>query len=157
MSAIDKVLNSHHYLKLDPFVWEQAMSELAALRGCATVCHTPNDVCDGDVYDSIENVVAAYGIEALEWCKPDQDTKECLSNYYRMETDLMKIKAELAASVEVAVLAEREACAKLCEELEMKWWGEYKNPGPNRADPYFDAKSDGACEAAAAIRARGDA
>lgn len=48
--------------------------------------------------------------------------------------------------------AEREACAKVCEEIEMNMWEEYKID----RNPHFSSGSDGATVCAAAIRARSE-
>lgn len=53
---------------------------------------------------------------------------------------------------ELIAAAEREECAKVCEELEVKMWAEYKT-GYAKHD---EGRSDGATECAAAIRARGN-
>lgn len=47
-----------------------------------------------------------------------------------------------------AVLAERERCAKVCEEIETASWKEWKAT----YNTYHDGRSDGAGECAAAIR-----
>lgn len=56
---------------------------------------------------------------------------------------------------EAAVKAEMEACAKLCDDLEVDFWKLYKSRhevGSGRE--HTEGKSDGATECAAAIRAR---
>jgi hypothetical protein len=64
--------------------------------------------------------------------------------------------------VQKAVLAEREACAKVCEDIGEDLWALYKGRAPytgkeeGRADMHVQGKSDGADECAAAIRARGN-
>ena len=58
-----------------------------------------------------------------------------------------------AALVDAAARAEEnEACAKVCEEIEMNMWEEYKID----RNPHFSSGSDGATVCATAIRARGD-
>ena len=58
--------------------------------------------------------------------------------------------------------AEREQCAKVCEEIEQDRWNLYKGRPPytgsesGRADPHEQGVSMGAGECAAAIRARGE-
>jgi hypothetical protein len=52
-----------------------------------------------------------------------------------------------------AVLAERERCAKLCDEYEAKKYAAYKHGNsPERASDYVQGLSDGAGDCAAAIR-----
>lgn len=59
-------------------------------------------------------------------------------------------------------VAEREACAKLCDEIEDDHWNlykgrpPYKGSEPGRADPHEQGVSMGAGECAAAIRKRGN-
>jgi hypothetical protein len=58
------------------------------------------------------------------------------------------------------ILGEREACAKVCEDIGEDLWALYKGRAPytgkeeGRADMHVQGKSDGADECAAAIRAR---
>jgi hypothetical protein len=60
-----------------------------------------------------------------------------------------------------AVAAEREACAKVAETLEIDKWNLYKGRAPytgqedGRASEYVQGESDGAGQCAYAIRARG--
>ena len=64
---------------------------------------------------------------------------------------------------ELVAAAEREACAKVCEEIENDQWALYKGRPPykgdedGRADTHVHGVSDGAGMCAAAIRARGQA
>jgi hypothetical protein len=47
-----------------------------------------------------------------------------------------------------------EACAQEADKLSVKYWADYKRgKGPERANPYFEGKSDGAEDSADAIRA----
>ena len=65
---------------------------------------------------------------------------------------LEAIDANIKILVQKAVLAEREACAKVCEsEAEM-----FKSCAYGANDGRYDWKEDGARECAAAIRARGN-
>jgi hypothetical protein len=58
------------------------------------------------------------------------------------------------------ILGEREACAKVCDDIGEDLWSLYKGRAPytgkeeGRADMHVQGKSDGADECAAAIRAR---
>ena len=62
----------------------------------------------------------------------------------------LEMQAEAAADqLRAAVLAERERCAKVCEEIETAAWKEWKAT----YNTYHDGRSDGAGECAAAIRA----
>ena len=56
--------------------------------------------------------------------------------------------AQVEAVRRAAVLAERERCAKVCEEIETASWKEWKAT----YNTYHDGRSDGAGECAAAIR-----
>ena len=68
------------------------------------------------------------------------------------ELVLEAIDANIKILVQKAVLAEREACAKVCEsEAEM-----FKSCAYGANDGRYDWKEDGARECAAAIRARGN-
>lgn len=57
--------------------------------------------------------------------------------------------------------AEREACAVLCDDIEVERWALFKGRTPHtgqeegRASNYVQGESDGAGKCAAAIRARG--
>jgi hypothetical protein len=57
---------------------------------------------------------------------------------------------------------EREACAKVCDDIGEDLWSLYKGRAPytgkeeGRADMHVQGKSDGADKCAAAIRARGE-
>ncbi len=55
-----------------------------------------------------------------------------------------------AAQVSNMLAAERERCAKLCEDLETRVWRTYKNGGA--ANQHTEGRSDGAGECAALIR-----
>jgi hypothetical protein len=62
----------------------------------------------------------------------------------------------------IMILGEREACAKVCDDIGEDLWSLYKGRSPytgkeeGRADMHVQGKSDGADECAAAIRARGN-
>lgn len=65
-------------------------------------------------------------------------------------------------AIDLVAAHEREACAKVCEEIEQDHWNLYKGRPPytgsesGRADPHEQGVSMGAGECAAAIRARGE-
>ena len=52
--------------------------------------------------------------------------------------------------IAVAVLREREDCAKICDAKSEHWWAKWKH----QADPFDQGASDGADECAQAIRSR---
>jgi hypothetical protein len=67
----------------------------------------------------------------------------------------------MRAYAEQAVKQEREACAKLCEEIENKYWAAFKGktqPIDRGAvySPHVEGMSDGAGECGSAIRARSE-
>lgn len=61
-----------------------------------------------------------------------------------------------------AAAIEREACAKVCAEIQDSRWAEYKGRAPftknnpNRGNTYTEGASDGASDCIFAIRALGD-
>lgn len=57
---------------------------------------------------------------------------------------------ELEEQLEQAVLTEREACAKICEDAEIEYWGEYII----ESDPHTEGMSDASGILAEKIRAR---
>lgn len=65
---------------------------------------------------------------------------------------------QLHCAVETAVVAERERCAKICEEIEQDMWRAYKglrpwDPlNPLRGDAHTQGVSDGAGQCADKIR-----
>lgn len=84
------------------------------------------------------------GLAAIEALRAALDP-DAVAEYVRLKS---------AQMVQEAVQAEREACANVADDLSVKWWGEYKGSGPNRADPHYQGMSDGAEDVSAAIRAR---
>jgi hypothetical protein len=76
---------------------------------------------------------------------------------------LAESRREVDAMVALARADEREACAKVCDDIGEDLWSLYKGRAPytgkeeGRADMHVQGKSDGADECAAAIRARGQA
>ena len=63
--------------------------------------------------------------------------------------------------IEAVVLAEREACAKVCDEIAISNWDAYKGriepvDRDKLYNPHIEGMSDGADECAAAIRARSE-
>lgn len=72
-----------------------------------------------------------------------RDLAECREAMTRAEHDAQRARGELA----VAVAAEREACAKVCDAMKDRWFR-------MNVDKYTDAAL-GANACAAAIRARG--
>jgi hypothetical protein len=79
------------------------------------------------------------------WANPDIPADDAAKLVLEAIDDNIKIL------VQKAVLAEREACAKVCEsEAEM-----FKSCAYGAGDGRYDWKEDGARECAAAIRARG--
>jgi hypothetical protein len=79
----------------------------------------------------------------------------------REETN-RRANASWSLMCEKMVAAEREACAKVCDDIGEDLWSLYKGRAPytgkeeGRADMHVQGKSDGADECAAAIRARGN-
>jgi hypothetical protein len=75
---------------------------------------------------------------------------------------LAESRREVDALVALARADEREACAKVCDDIGEDLWSLYKGRAPytgkeeGRADMHVQGKSDGADECAAAIRARGE-
>jgi hypothetical protein len=73
---------------------------------------------------------------------------------------LAESRREGDALVALARADEREACAKVCDDIGEDLWSLYKGRAPytgkeeGRADMHVQGKSDGADECAAAIRAR---
>lgn len=66
------------------------------------------------------------------------------------------IKIAMTKAVQLARADEREKCAKVCEQIELGSWAEYKTGnGPGRACEHVEGISDGAAQCAAAIRAGG--
>ena len=67
---------------------------------------------------------------------------------------------QVRAHIQAAVMTEREACAKVCEDISEDRWNLYKGRPPytgsesGRADPHEQGMSMGASECAEAIRAR---
>lgn len=65
--------------------------------------------------------------------------------------------------VRIRVLAEREACAKVCDEIAIDMWNlykgrpHYKGNEEGRASDFTQGRSAGADDCAAAIRARSNA
>lgn len=56
----------------------------------------------------------------------------------------------------IAVSEEREACARICDEISETHWHAYKHgDSPSRADPHYQGLSMGADECAEVIRQRG--
>jgi len=64
------------------------------------------------------------------------------------DDDTLCYRSELEAAVKAAVEAEREACAKVCEDI-------FNDPKGNNGDDYYYTRPY--LECAAAIRARGQA
>jgi hypothetical protein len=75
---------------------------------------------------------------------------------------LAESRREVDALVALARADEREACARVCDDIGEDLWSLYKGRAPytgkeeGRADMHVQGKSDGADECAAAIRARGE-
>jgi hypothetical protein len=75
---------------------------------------------------------------------------------------LAESRRKVDAMIAVARADEREACAKVCDDIGEDLWSLYKGRAPytgkeeGRADMHVQGKSDGADECAAAIRARGE-
>jgi hypothetical protein len=75
---------------------------------------------------------------------------------------LAESRRAVNALVALARADEREACAKVCDDIGEDLWSLYKGRAPytgkeeGRADMHVQGKSDGADECAAAIRARGE-
>ena len=59
-------------------------------------------------------------------------------------------RAAVESFAERLLAAERERCARLCEDLERSIWDEYK--AGYRSSSYTEGRSDGAGECAVAIR-----
>lgn len=66
--------------------------------------------------------------------------------------ETMREAADEIERLRQAILDEREACARVCDEKSEDWSNQESG---FRADPEIMARSDGAAECAAAIRARG--
>ncbi len=78
--------------------------------------------------------------------------------YYERESDDIPCSVEfsltdLATFVALVAAHEREACARLCEGIEMQGHALWKRT----YDPDAQGRSTGAADCAAAIRARGEA
>lgn len=62
-------------------------------------------------------------------------------------------RAGYLAGYKAGVEAMAETCAKACDEMAERYWREYKRgPGPHRADPEWQGRSNGADECAQACR-----
>ena len=72
------------------------------------------------------------------------------------------VMALAATAYAAGQAAEREACAKVCEDIEQERYALFKGRPPytgredGRADHYVNGESDGAGRCAAAIRARSE-
>lgn len=81
-------------------LFEEAASELAQLRAdnerlraVKITVDTPNDVCDGIVHDTIQNIERQYGAEALNWVcdlKQELDHKDTTTKRYRDECNSLR-------------------------------------------------------------------
>ena len=119
MSAIDKVLDSHHYLKLDPLVWGQAMSELAALREKERRTTVAAGLPALAVTAGAERMLIDVGVAM---CQHPEEVWRLVLDAAREE-----FRREKAASVDAAVLAERERCVKIIENWQIRKGG-YTEP-----------------------------
>lgn len=76
--------------------------------------------------------------------------------------DVCNVREELTNLYNLGRAHEREACAKVCEEISQDHWNLYKGRPPytgsetGRADPHEQGVSMGASDCATAIRARGE-
>ena len=91
------------------------------------------------------------GFKVYEGAFPFEPTED---KFIGFEDNLERFAALVAAH-------EREACAKVCDEIAVKEWDAYKGrTEPLDKDklynPHIEGISDGADECAAAIRARGE-
>jgi hypothetical protein len=88
------------------------------------------------------------------------DTPPCPLVAVRARKDLVaRIVVLVQAEVNAAIAIERERCARVCDDISVDRWQQYKGQGrhapnnPHRADPFMDGQSQGADACAAAVRA----
>ena len=71
----------------------QLRADNERLRAVKITVDTPNDVCDGIVHDTIQNIERQYGAEALNWVcdlKQELDHKDTTTKRYRDECNSLR-------------------------------------------------------------------
>jgi hypothetical protein len=104
----------------------------------------------------------AFSEEHVQAVLQDLKAFEALVRADEREETNRRANASWTLMCEKMVAAERETCAKVCDDIGEDLWSLYKGRAPytgkeeGRADMHVQGKSDGADECASAIRNRGN-